>query len=75
MPNEDNKILKYNRGENFVKVLFVIYADLEFLLEKIGTSHNNFEKSSTTEINKHTHSGYLLFTQCSIDLTKNNLKK
>ena len=29
MPNEDNKILKYNRGENFVKVLFVIYADDE----------------------------------------------
>ena len=56
-----------------VKVLFVIYADFEFSLEKIDTSHNNSEKSSTTKINKHTPSGYLLFTRCSIDLTKNKL--
>ena len=29
MPKEDNKILKYKHGENFVKVLFIIYPDLE----------------------------------------------
>ena len=34
MPNEDNKILKYNHGEKPVNAPFVIYADLEFLLEK-----------------------------------------
>ena len=28
MPNEDNKILKYNHRENSLKVPFVIYADL-----------------------------------------------
>ena len=29
IPKEDNKILKYKHGENFVKVLFIIYPDLE----------------------------------------------
>ena len=56
-----------------MKVLFIIYADLESLLEKIITSHNNPEKSSTTKINKHTRSGYSLFTLCSFDTTKNKL--
>ena len=37
MPNEDNKILKYVSGEKSLKVPFVIYADLESLLEKINT--------------------------------------
>ena len=37
-----------------MKVPFIIYADLESLLEKMNTSHNNPEKSSTTKINKHT---------------------
>ena len=34
MPKEDNKILKYNRGENSMKIPFIIYADLESLLKK-----------------------------------------
>ena len=32
---------------------FISYADLECLLEKMNTCHNNPEKSSTTKINKH----------------------
>ena len=36
MPNEDNKILKYNHGEKPMKVPFIIYADLESLLEKLA---------------------------------------
>ena len=40
MPNEDNKISKYNPGEKCLKIPFVIYADLESLLEKISTCHN-----------------------------------
>ena len=41
-----------------MKVPFIIYADLEYLLEKISTCHNNPKKSSTTKINKHTPTGY-----------------
>ena len=73
MPNEDNKIIKYNQGEKSIKSLFIIYADLESLLEKISTCRNNPEESSTTEINKHTPSVYSLFTHCSFDKTKNKL--
>ena len=43
------------------------------MLEKISTCYNNFEQSSTTEINKHTPSGYSLLTHCSFDKSKNKL--
>ena len=67
------KILKYNHGEKTMKVPFIIYADLEYLLEKMNTCHNNLEKSSTTKINKHAPSGYSLFTHCSFEKTKYKL--
>ena len=70
MPNEDNKIIKYNQGEKSIRSPFIIYADLDCLLEKISACYNNLEESSTTEINKHTPSGYSLFTHCSFDKTK-----
>ena len=73
MPDEDNKILKYNQGEKSMKAPSIIYADLECLLEKMNTCHDNTEKSSTTKVNKHTPSGYSLFTHCSFDTTKNKL--
>ena len=56
-----------------MKVAFVNYADLDSLLERIDTCHNNPKKSSTTKINKHSPSGYSLFTQCSFDATKNKV--
>ena len=37
MPEEDNEILKYKHGEKSMKAPFVIYADLESLLEKMST--------------------------------------
>ena len=33
MPDKDNNILKYNHGENFMKAPFIIYADMDSLLE------------------------------------------
>ena len=73
IPNEDNKILKYNHGEKSMRAPFIIYADLESLSEKMETCYNNPEKSSTTKINKHTPSGHSLFTHCPFDITKNKL--
>ena len=73
MPKEDNKILKYNNGEKSMNVRFIMY-DLESLLEKMSTCHNDPKKSSTTKINKHTSSVYSLFTHCSFDATKNKLE-
>ena len=73
MPNEGNKLIKYNQGEKSIRSPFITYADVECFLEKISTCYNNLEESSTTEINKHTPSGYSLFTHCSSDKTKNKL--
>ena len=72
-PKENNKTLKYNYGEKPMKVPFVIYADLESLLEKMSTCYNNPKKSSTAKIKRHTPSGYSLFKHCSFDTTKNRL--
>ena len=59
--------------KSLMRVPFIIHADLESLLEKMDTCHNNFKKSSTTKTNKHAFSGYSLFTHCSFDTTKNKL--
>ena len=42
MAKEDKQVLKYNHGEKSMKAPF---ADLECLLEKMSTCHNNPEKS------------------------------
>ena len=73
MPTKDNNTIKYKQGKKSIKLLFVIYADLECLLEKISTCQNNPNESSTTEINKHTPSGYSLFAHGSFDKPKNKL--
>ena len=73
MPTKDNNIIKYNHGEKSMKGPFIIYADLECLLEKMSTCINNPNESSTTKINKHTPSGYSIFTHCSFDESKKKL--
>ena len=73
MPTKDNNIIKYNHGEKSMKITFIIYTDLECLLEKMSTCINNPNESSTTKINKHTPSGYSIFTHCSFDESKNKL--
>ena len=73
MPTKDNNTIKYNQGEKSIKLPFVVYADLECLLGKMSTCYNNPEKSSTIKKNKHTSSGYSIFTHCSFDKSKNKL--
>ena len=48
MPEKDNKIQprrKIYRFHLLSKVPFIIYADLEPLLEKIDTCHNNHQQA------------------------------
>ena len=51
MPDEDNKVLKYNYVENSLKVPAIIYADLKCLLERLHSCQNNLEKSYTEKKN------------------------
>ena len=73
MPNEDNKILKYNHGEKFMRAPFIIFADLESLLEKMNTCYDSPEKSSTTKINKHTPPGCSILMHCSFNKAENKI--
>ena len=68
MPNEDNKILKYILGEKSLKVPFIIYADLECLLQKIKSCQNN---SYTEKKAVHKPSECSLVRCCSFDKSKN----
>ena len=47
MPEEDNKMSKYNHGEKSMKHPFIICADLEFLLKKTDTCQNDLQKCYT----------------------------
>ena len=73
MLTKGNNIIKYNHGEKSMKVPFVIYADLECVLEKMSTCERNPNESYTSKIIKHTPSGYSVFTSCSFDESKNKL--
>ena len=70
MPNENNKILKYNPGKKSLKAPAILFADLESLLCKIDTRQNNPEKSYTERKAKHKPSGYSLVTSCLFDKSK-----
>ena len=74
MPDEDKKILKYIPGEKSLKVLFIIYADLECLLRKINICQINPEKSYTEKKALHRPSDCSLVTCCSFDKFKNERK-
>ena len=62
MPSEDNKILEFNQYKKFDKAQFVIYADLECLIEQIDGCKNNPENSSTTKVSEHILSGFSMPT-------------
>ena len=74
MPTDKNNIIKYGQGEKTLKLPFIIYADLECLLEKISTCYNDPNISSTTKINRHTPSGYSIYTSCTFNKSHNKLR-
>ena len=43
MPVNDNNTIKYNQGEKSIKLPFIVYADLECLLEKMSMCYSNPE--------------------------------
>ena len=47
MPSEDTKIVEFNQNQKSDKATFIIYADLECIIEKIDGYKNNPENSST----------------------------
>ena len=62
MPSEDTKILGFNQYKKSDKAPFIIYADLECIIEKIDGCKNNPENSSTTKVSEHIPSGFSMST-------------
>ena len=48
IPSEKAKILEFSRHQKSDKTPFIIYADLESLIEKIDVFNNNPQKSYAT---------------------------
>ena len=71
MPSEDTKILKHNWYKKSDKAPFIIYADLEYVIEKIDWCKNNPENSSKTKASKHTLSGFSMFAISSFRSIEN----
>ena len=73
MPSEDTKILEFNQYQKSDKAPFVIYPDLECIIEKFDGCKNNPENSSTREVSKHIPSGFQMPTIVSFRGIENNM--
>ena len=58
IPSENDKILEFNQYQKSDKAPFIIYADLECIIEKIDGCQNNTENSSITKVRKHIPPGF-----------------
>ena len=71
MTSEDSEILEFNQYQKYDKASFFIYADLEFIIEKIDRCKNNLKSSSATKENEHISSDILKSTIASFRSIKN----
>ena len=71
MPSEETKILEFNQNQKFDKAPFVIYADLECIIERIDGCKNNPGNSSTTKVSEHIPSGFSMSTILSFRSIEN----
>ena len=62
MPSENTKILEFNQNKKSDEGPFTIYADFEFLIEKIVGCKNNPENLFTTKVNEHISSSFSMST-------------
>ena len=62
MPNK-NPIVRYSDGQYQFKVLLMMYADFESILEPIQGASNNPNVSSTRGVNIHTPSGWCVYSK------------
>ena len=71
MPSKDTKILELNQYQKYDTAPFIIYADLECLIEKSNRYKNNLENWSATKVGKHIPSGSSMSTISSFKSIEN----
>ena len=62
MLSEDTKILEINQYQKSDKAPFIIYADLECIIEKIDGCKNNPKNLSATKVTEHIPSDFSMST-------------
>ena len=62
MSFEDTKTSEFNRNKKSDKAPFIIYADLECLVQKIDGCKNNPANSFRSKVGKHIPSGFSMST-------------
>ena len=65
MPCEDTEILEYDQCEKSNKAPYIIYADLQLIIEKTDGFKNNPENSSLTKVSEHIPLGFSMSTTSS----------
>ena len=55
---KNNVTLEFNQYQTSDKAPFIIYADLECVIEKIDRCKNNPENSSTAKVSEHIPPGF-----------------
>ena len=64
-------MLEFNQYQKSDKAPFIIYVDLECIIEKIDGCKNNPENSSTTKVSKHIPSRFSMSTIFSLRSLEN----
>ena len=71
MPSEDTKILEFNQYQKSNKAPFIIYTDIECIIENIDGCKNNPGSSSATKLSEHIPSGFSMSTISSFKSIEN----
>ena len=71
MASEDTKILEFNQYKKSYKAPFIIYADLECIIEKVDGCKNNPKNSLTTKVSEHVPSCFPMPTISSFRSIEN----
>ena len=71
MPPDDTNILEFNQYQKSDKAQFIVYADLECIIQKIDRRKNNPENSSKTKVSEYIPSGFSISTISSFRSVEN----
>ena len=68
---DDTKILEFNQYQKYDKAAFIIYADCEYIIEKIDGCKNDPENSSTTKLSEYFTTVFSMCTMSSFRSIEN----
>ena len=68
---DDTKILEFNQYQKYDKAAFIIYADFEYIIEKIDGCKNDPENSSTTKLSEYFTTVFSMCTMSSFRSIEN----